>query len=247
MRIVLSNLRNTNATHCAVVFDGPGKNHRHELFPDYKAGRVKHPEVREALNQQQPIIVKLCRAMGLRVFGKKNVEGDDLVGQLAYEFVREFDDLAYVLSGDKDFGQLLVNKQIRLINPSKGTIRWSNIAEVFGVPARQVVDYLMMEGDSIDNIPGVRGIGSVTALKLLSDYRRVEDIPASAFPKWARENYAEVQEQFVLTRQLLTLKMDVLKDYDLNRLKRNRKDKDELADICNAFGLTRLRADLTAF
>lgn len=240
MNIVKSNLTRTGAKNCAIVFDRPGENHRHRLFPEYKAGRVKHPEVKEALDLQIPIIVDLCRACGLRVVGKRGIEGDDIIGQLGVDYVEQTGKDVNILSGDKDFGQLLRNKKIALINPNKGLITRKNIESIFGVPARQVVDYLMLEGDDIDNIPGVYGVGPKTAISLLKDYRRVEDIPADAFPKSWRERYGELQKQFALTRQLLTLKLDVMPGYDMSRLRRGPKDQEALQSLCAKFGLTKL-------
>lgn len=244
MRIVKSNLRKTEADNCAIVFDRPGANHRHLLFPDYKGCREKKPEVTAALKAQIPIIVALCRALGLRVIGKRNIEGDDIVGQLAVTYVKANPKRkSIILSSDKDFGQLLTDKRIQIINPAKGLITRGNIEEVFGVPANLVIDYLMLEGDKIDNIPGVPGVGEKTAQKLLSEYGHVEDIPAEAFPKWARENYAAIRKQFKLTRKLITIRLDSI-EYDLSRLRRREPDKAAIKEVCKQFGLRTLQGEL---
>lgn len=245
MRIVTSNLRKVDATHCAVIFDLPGRNHRHELFEDYKAGRVKHPEVQEALKIQMPICADLCRAIGLRMVGKRNIEGDDIIGQLAVEYGAEYDEPAYILSNDKDFAYLLRHKRVRLINPNKGIITRKQVPEHWGVPAKQMIDYLMLEGDDVDNIPGVDGVGAKTAIKLLAEYRRCEDIPAEKFPKKYRdpESFAKLRKQFKLTRQLVTIRLDTVK-YDLRKLKREPIDKRWLKEICGEYGLAKLHAEL---
>lgn len=245
MRIVKSNLRITEATHCGVVFDLPGRNHRHELFEDYKAGREKKPEVTEALAIQVPICADLCLAIGLRMVGKRNIEGDDIIGQLAVEYGREYDEPANILSNDKDFADLLKYKRVRLINPQKGIITRKRVPEIWGVKASQMIDYLMLEGDKIDNIPGVDGVGALTAVKLLSEYKRCEDIPAAAFPKRHRDPAAfkRLTEQFKLTRQLVTIRLDTVK-YDLRKLERGPIDRPWLKEICDEYGLKNLYGEL---
>lgn len=245
MRIVKSNLRITEATHCGVVFDLPGRNHRHELFEEYKGTREKKPEVTEALAIQVPICADLCRAIGLRMIGKKNVEGDDIIGHLAVEYAREYDDRAIILSNDKDFADLLKYKKVRLLNPNKGMITRKRVPEIWGVKATQMVDYLMLEGDKIDNIPGVKGVGDVTILKMLSQYKRVEDVPAEMYPKAFRDPKAfkALHKQFKLTRQLLTIKLDAVR-YDLAKLERGPIDKEWVKDICGQYGMKNLQAEL---
>jgi DNA polymerase-1 len=245
MRIVLSNLRITEATHCGVVFDLPGRNFRHELFDEYKGTREKKPEVSEALAIQVPICADLCRAIGLRMVGKKNVEGDDIIGHLAVEYAKEYDDLAVILSNDKDFADLLKHRKVRLMNPNKGMITRKRVPEIWGVKASQMVDYLMLEGDKIDNIPGVKGVGEVTILKMLGEYRRVEDVPAEMFPKAYRDPKAfkALHRQFKLTRKLLTIRLDCVR-YDLRKLERRKGDPDMVKEICAEYGLNKLQADL---
>lgn len=247
MRIVKSNLRITEATHCAVTFDLPGRNFRHELFEAYKDGRIKNPEVQAALKIQIPIIADLCRACGLRMVGKKNIEGDDLIGTLAVGYAKEFDEPANILSSDKDFAAMMaLHKKVRLINPSKGgIIKRKDVPELFGVKPSQMVDYLMLEGDDVDNIPGVPGVGPVTAKKMLAQFKRVEDVPAEMFPKKWRDPAAfkQLQKQFKLTRQLVTIRTNVI-DLDLRKLERRPTDKEWLKEICNEYGLKRLQGEL---
>lgn len=247
MRIVKSNLRLTEATHCAVTFDLPGKNFRHELFAEYKQGREKKPEVEAALKIQIPIIADLCRACGLRMVGKKNIEGDDLIGTLAVRYATLFDLPSHILSSDKDFAAMMAkHKKICLINPAKGgIIRRKDVPELFGVKPSQMVDYLMLEGDDVDNIPGVPGVGIVTARKMLAQYKRVEDVPMEMFPKKWRDPAAfkQLKKQFKLTRKLVTIRTDVI-DLDVRKLERQPTDKEWLKEICTEFGLKRLYSEL---
>lgn len=247
MRIVKANLRSTKATRCAIVFDRPGETFRHRLYPFYKSTRSKHPEVVASIKKQIPIIVDLCCACGLFVIGKKNIEGDDILGQIAKDYASRGKPVS-LLSGDKDFGQLLTDDLITLINPNKKiSVTRKNIRDHFGVAADQVVDYLMLEGDAIDAIPGVYGVGPKTAIDLLSRYRHVEEIPFSAFPKPTKERSSEDQlrEQFKLTRKLLTLQTNLVK-YKRSDLRIEGKDSEWLAEICNQYGLKRLYGELAS-
>lgn len=239
MRILKSNLYQVNPSHAVVVFDRGGKNHRHLIYPEYKAPREKDAEIESALNKQIPIIRDLVLAMGIRVIGKRGIEADDIVGSMAVQYAK----MSYILSGDKDFAQL-VSKKVRLINPNKKvTITVDNIEEVYGFPAKRFIDFLMLDGDKIDNIPGVPGIGLVTAQKLLAKYCKADSIPCEAFPKAARENFPAVKRQLKLARKLVTIKTDL--DFDVDRTLIGKPDYPAVREICNAYGLHSLSKELT--
>lgn len=211
--ILLKQIRDINAKHCVVVFDVHGKNFRHEIYPEYKGTRDKKPEIVEAIDAQIPIVIKLLEAYGITVVGKKGIEGDDIIGGIAVNH----DGTAYILSSDKDFAALLVNKHVKLINPNKGIVTRKNCKDIFGFKAKQMVDFLMLDGDKIDNIIGVPGVGKITAQKWFEEYRYAEDIPYEKFPPAFRKtvNEQQLRKRLKLNRKLITIRTDL---YDASHL-----------------------------
>jgi len=242
--ILLANLRDTKATECVVTFDRPGTNNfRHKLHPDYKGGRIKDPEKSEALKIQTPIIVEMLIAMGICVVGIRGVEADDIVAAAAvyYDGGR-----AYILSTDKDFAQCLVHKHIRLINPQKNlTITRKNCKEVFLVEAKRMVDFLMLDGDKVDGIEGIPGIGKVTAVKLIEEFGKAEKIPLERFPKGAQKT-VNIKQRLKLNRKLITFALDA---YDVSELDMSISPLDvkEFTKLCNKYALSDIKQRALAY
>jgi DNA polymerase-1 len=236
--ILRSNLKISGATHCLNCFDRPGENFRHRLHPEYKGKRVKDPAKSEALAKQLPVIVELLDAMGFAVFGKKGVEADDVIGSTARKYTGG---LAYILSGDKDFAQELVDKHVRLINPNKKvTVSRKNCKEIYGVEAKRMIDFLMLDGDEIDNIPGIPGVGFKTAVDLIEEFGKAEKIPFERFPKKARET-VNIKQILKLNRQLVTIRQDL---YDANEeldLSISKVNVKAFTRICERYGLDALK------
>lgn len=237
--ILLKQIREINAKECVVTFDVHGKNFRHEIYPEYKGTREKKPEVVAAIDAQIPIVIKLLGAYGITVVGKKGIEGDDIIGGVA---VNHEGGSAYILSSDKDFAALLVNKHVRLINPNKGIVTRKNCKEVFGIAAKQMVDFLMLDGDDIDNIVGVPGVGIKTAQKWFEEYRYAEDIPYENYPPAFRKtvNEQQLRKRLKLNRKLITIRTDL---YDASNLDTSIGEVDSKAfsRICEKHGLYALR------
>lgn len=239
--ILRSNIKLVGATHCLNCFDRPGENFRHGIHPAYKGTRVKDPEKSKALAQQLPIIVELLDSMGFAVFGKIGVEADDVIGSTAYNYV---DGLAYILSGDKDFAQELIAPHVRLINPNKKVIvDRKNCKEIYGVEAKRMIDFLMLDGDKIDNIPGIPGVGDKTAIKLIEEFGKAEKIPLDRFPKKARET-VNITKMLKLNRQLVTIRHDL---YDANTeldLSISKVNVKAFTRICDRYGLDSLKKSI---
>lgn len=235
--ILRSNLKLTGAKYCVVTFDLPGKNFRHELDPEYKGTRIKDPAKSEALAKQLPIIIDLLVAMGITVVGKRKIEADDIIGAAAVNYTGG---TAYILSGDKDFAQLLVHKHVRLINPNKGIIvTYKNCKEVYKVKPKRMIDYLMLEGDKVDNIPKIPGVGEVTAVALIEEFGRAEKIPLDRFPAGARKT-VNIEQRLRINRKLVTIRIDL---YDANQeldLSISKVDVKEFTKICERYGLSAL-------
>lgn len=236
--ILRSNLKISGATHCLNSFDRPGTNFRHELLPNYKGDRPKDEEKSKSIAKQLPVIVELLDAMGFAIFGKVGVEADDVIGSTAANYEGG---LAYILSSDKDFAQELIHKHVRLINPNKKlTVSRKNCKEIYGVEAKRMIDFLMLDGDSVDCIPGIPGVGGKTAIKLIEEFGKAENIPHDRFPKKARET-VNTKKILRLNRQLVTIRHDLYdanKELDLSISKVNVK---AFTRICEKYGLDALK------
>jgi len=235
--ILRSNLRITGAKKCLVTFDRTGTNFRHALHPEYKGTRDKDPVKSAALAAQLPILCEMLRAYGIAYVGKKGVEADDIIGSTASNYE---DGIAYILSGDKDFAQELVNKHVRLINPNKGIIvSYKNCKEVYGIAPKHVIDFLMLDGDKVDNIIGIPGVGDKTAIKLIEEFGRAEKIPLDRFPPRAQKT-VNITKQLKLNRKLVTIRSDLYDAHSELDLSISKPDIAEFRDICTRYRLKQL-------
>lgn len=174
---MLRKLINDYATpYFAVVFDAPGKTFRHELYDQYKAHRPPMPD--ELRVQIQPLH-DLIRALGLPLIIEHGVEADDVLGSLAQNAARQGFNVI-ISTGDKDMAQL-VTERIILENSMTGAVMdIAGVQEKFGVKPEQIIDYLALMGDAVDNIPGVPKVGPKTAAKWLQEYGTLDHLIASA-------------------------------------------------------------------
>jgi DNA polymerase-1 len=153
-------------THLGVTFDLPVKTFRHERYPAYKANRPPTPE---DMKQQAPYASKICAALGVPVLQLEGFEADDLIATYT-RLGREAGYDIVIVSSDKDLLQL-VGEGVTVLNPSKDLrLDPAGVAAQFGVPPGQVLDVLALMGDSVDNIPGVPGVGEKTALSIVATY-----------------------------------------------------------------------------
>jgi len=186
------------AQHAACVFDARGGTFRDDLYPAYKAQRPAMPE--DLAAQVEPIH-RAVRALGWPVLSVPGVEADDVIGTLSARAATCGMDCV-VSTGDKDLAQL-VNAHVTLVNTMTGEVLdEAGVANKFGVSPSRIVDYLMLIGDAVDNVPGVAKVGPKTAVKWLSEHCDIEALAA------AGENLRSALPQFALTRQLLTIKTD---------------------------------------
>jgi DNA polymerase-1 len=159
----------------AAVFDPKGKTFRHQMYEAYKATRQKTPD---DLIEQVPLVEEILHALKIPSLRQEGYEADDIIATLATS-CREAGRECYVISGDKDLLQL-VGGSVKALRPQEGfgfkELDSRAVEQEWGVGPERILDFLSLTGDSSDNVPGVRGIGDKTALKLLSSYRDVEDI-----------------------------------------------------------------------
>jgi DNA polymerase-1 len=219
--------------YLAVVFDA-GNSHREQVYPEYKATREKMPD---ELRASLPRVRELVAAFNDALVELDGYEADDVIGTLAIK-ARDAGLEAVIVSGDKDLYQL-VGPGIHLLNPGRGgrtgvAAEWvdeRNSHEKFGIPATQVVDYLALIGDSSDNIPGARGVGPKTALKLLNEYGSVDEILEHASDisaKRVRESLTDNADEVRLSKQLVTLMTDLDVELDLEALRVKEPDRPRL-------------------
>jgi len=160
-----------------VAFDVKGPTIRHEQFKEYKATRVKAPD---ELYIQIPKIKELCKAFNIPTFGIKGYEADDIIGTMSKNLKTDPELMVEIVTGDLDVLQL-IDKNVNVLTPHKGfsetkTYDDEAVKERYGLDVDQLVDYKALRGDPSDNIPGVRGIGEKTAVKLLQEYKTLDGI-----------------------------------------------------------------------
>jgi len=191
----------------AVVFDAKGKTFRNDLYAEYKANR---PPMPDDLREQIEPIHEIIRAMGLPLLIVPDVEADDVIGTLAAE-ATELKRDTVVSTGDKDMAQL-VTDHVTLVNTmTETTTDRDGVKEKYGVTPEQIIDYLALMGDTVDNIPGVPKVGPKTAAKWLDEFGDLDNIVAHAdgFKGKIGENLRASLEQLPLSRSLTEIRCNV--------------------------------------
>lgn len=224
-------LRKENPTHIGIAFDPSGPTFRHEAYEAYKAQREETPE---AIRQSVPVIKDIIRAYHIPILEIAGYEADDVIGTLATEAGKRGIN-TYMMTPDKDYGQL-VSEHVFMYRPKYGDKDF----EVMGVEEvkakfdiqspLQVIDMLGLMGDTADNIPGCPGVGEKTAQKLIAQFGNIENLLAhtdelkGAIKKKVEEN----KEQITFSKFLATIKTDVPIALDMEALKREEPDEEEL-------------------
>jgi len=217
--MLLKALREHAPTHAALVLDASRKSFRNELDPVYKANR---PEAPEDLARQFPLVREVVRALAVPLLEEAGVEADDVIATLARR-AREAGFEVVIVTGDKDFAQL-VGPGIELYDPmaeAAGRGGWTRAEEVkkkLGVAPAEVVELMALTGDKVDNVPGVPGVGEVTAAALVNHFgtveamlERAQEIPA-AVPRGGeklKEKILANRERIRLNRKLVALRDDL--------------------------------------
>ncbi|SFM37949.1 DNA polymerase I [Marinobacter pelagius] len=212
-----------------VVFDAKGKTFRHEMYEEYKANR---PPMPEDLGMQIEPIHEIVRAMGLPLLIVPEVEADDVIGTLANEATSKGIDVV-VSTGDKDMAQL-VSDHVTLINTMTETrMDREGVVEKFGVTPEQIIDYLALVGDKVDNIPGVNKCGPKTAVKWLQTYKDLDNLieHADEIKGKIGEYLREAIDTLPLSRELATIRTDVDLEFGLEDLKLREQDDKQLLDL----------------
>ena len=226
LNTLLELLRKEKPTHLAIAFDTKAPTFRSEIFKEYKANRERQPEdIQTAI----PIIKNLIKFMNIKILEKDGFEADDVIGTAASYFSKNDNTNIFMMTPDKDFAQL-VSKNVFLYKPAfmgRGVdiLGEKEVLDKFKInKVEQVVDFLGLQGDSVDNIPGIPGVGPKTAQKLLKDFDSVEgiiknkDLIAGSIGNKVREN----TENALMSKELAKIKINVpiivnLKDIEVKK------------------------------
>src|SRR5260370_3645784 len=234
--------------YLAIVFDTRQPTFRDKLFEQYKAKRAPMPD---ELSQQLPYVRRLCEAMRLPILELDGYEADDIIGCLAQKAAKQNLDVLLV-TNDKDMMQL-VDGNVRVLRAGTGgakndvIVDTEKVKEILGVPPEKVVDVMSLMGDTIDNIPGAKGIGEKGATALIQEYGSVEnalDHAAEVSNKRYREALQQQREQVMMSKQLATIATDVPLDLDLHALERRSPDVAALATLYRELGFNSLLREL---
>ncbi len=222
---ILKLIRRENPDFLVCAFDSKGKNFRHEMYDLYKANRSEMPI---ELQNQLPHLWESLDALKIPIIKKKGFEADDIIGTLVTEAEKN-GFLSYIVSGDKDFMQL-INDRVFLYAPgnkrSPDPVIYDakKVEERWGVPPQKIIDLLGLMGDSSDNVPGVSGIGEKTAVKLIKEYGSLEGALANAGSiknKRAQNGLKEGYENAILSKKLVTILTDVNLNFNVLDCKKN--------------------------
>ncbi len=251
INMLRSLIKQFNPTHIAVVFDAKGKTFRDEMYAEYKANR---PPMPDELREQIEPLHEIIRAMGLPIIVESGVEADDVIGTLA-DKASKAGITTLISTGDKDMAQL-VNEHVTLINTMTNTLMdIEGVIEKFGIPPELIIDFLALKGDSVDNIPGVPGVGDKTAVGLLQGIGGIEDIYKNLDKiadlsfrgaKKMGEKMQAHEEQARLSYDLATIKLDVELDQGHNELTPKDADNSKLAQLFSELEFKRWYTEVSA-
>lgn len=228
-------LKKENPDYIAVCFDPPGGHtFRHTIFPEYKAQRDKQPE---DITIAVPYIKDILNAYNIKTIEIKDVEADDVIGTLS-RMAEKKGFITYMMTPDKDYGQLVTDKVLMYRPALKGQgfeIRGvKEVCERYGISnTRQVIDMLALEGDASDNIPGCPGVGEKTAAKLIAEFGSVENLLENTdnLKGVLKDKIVENADKIRLSYTLATIKTNLDLELDLNSLARKEPDISKLKDI----------------
>jgi DNA polymerase I-like protein with 3'-5' exonuclease and polymerase domains len=225
-RILFSAIRTLKPTHLAVAFDLPGGTFRDDFYDKYKANRSAMPE---ELKAQIPIVHEIVRTMEAPIFALERFEADDMLGTISRTVEKaDHDTKVIILSGDQDLLQLVTKQTLVYspgIAPKKATLfTIEAVQEKYGFSPEQMVDYKALRGDPSDNIPGVKGIGEVTATQLLSQFKTLDGVysalekgPLEGVKPGIQAKLSEFKEDAYLSYKLATILTDVPMEFDLGK------------------------------
>lgn len=248
MNSLLEVLTKEKPTHIGVAFDTSKKTFRHEQFEQYKATRQSQPE---DITVAVPYIKQIVEAMHIPLLLLDGYEADDIIGTLAKRACATGDFEVYMMTPDKDYGQL-VDECVYIYKPAfmgkpAEKLGVNEILERWQIERiEQVTDILGLMGDSVDNIPGIPGVGEKTAQKLIADFGSVENLIANAdkLKGKLKENVVNFAQQGLLSKQLATIHLNVPIDFNPDSLLLTEYDKPRLAALMDELEFRQLKGRL---
>jgi len=243
-------LKDYRPEYLGIVFDPSGPTFRDKIFEKYKAHREPMPD---EMRVQLPYVKKLCEAMRLPMLEVQGFEADDVIGTLAVKAAKNNIEVL-IVSNDKDMMQL-VNPGVRILRTGSGgakadtIVDAAKVTEILGVPPEKVIDLMSLLGDTVDNIPGAKGIGEKGATELIQKYGSVEsalDHADEVTNKRYREALQQQREQVMMSKQLATIDLNVPLEVDLEKLQVRAADPAALAELYRELGFNSLLKELLA-
>lgn len=243
MNSLLDVINREKPEYLAVAFDKGGSDFRNEMFPQYKANRDETPE---AIRIAVPYIHEILKAMHIPIVEVPGIEADDLIGTLSKQAEKEGFKV-YMVTPDKDFAQL-VSENIFMYRPA----RMGNGIEIWGVEEvkqkfeierpEQVIDFLGMMGDAIDNIPGLPGVGEKTAKKLLAEFGSMENLldNTDKLKGALKEKIEANKEQGMLSKKLARILLDCPVTFNEEDFELNTPDYEKVGEIFNELEFRRM-------
>jgi len=250
MNALMDVIKREKPDHLAVAFDKGGSTYRYEMYQEYKAHRDETPE---AIKIAVPYIQELLKAMHIPIIEVAGFEADDLIGTLAKQAEKE-DYKVFMVTPDKDFAQL-VSENIFMYKPA----RMGNDIEIWGIPEvlakfeierpEQVIDYLGMMGDAADNIPGLPGVGEVTAKKLLKEFGSMENLLANTDKlKGAMKEKIEAnKDKGILSKKLATILLDCPVTFDAADYELSKPDVEKTDALFNELEFRQMKAQFDKY
>ena len=229
-RMLIKLFKDKSPEYSAIFFDAKGPTFRHEIFKEYKANR---PPMPEDMAEQIPYIKDITKGFNIAIFEQTGFEADDLIGSYA-KMAEEHGFNVVMVTGDKDFVQL-VSRNIIIWDPMKDqTIDLKTIKEEFSLDPCQMVDVMGLSGDATDNIPGVPGICPKTALALIKEFGSIEGVFENIDKiekQKQKENLINFKDQAMLSKKLATINTSVSMAFDPDDFRTNQPDKTMLSGL----------------
>lgn len=239
VNMLIKLLKEEKPEYLAVVFDSKIPTFRHKKYPDYKAQRQRMSEDMQA---QLPLIMEVITAFNIPIFSKDEYEADDIIGTLAKRYENEVDEVV-VVTGDKDMLQL-VDDKIKVLDTKKGVIYdIKGVHEKFGVQPNKIIDVLGLCGDTSDNIPGIKGIGEKTAIKLIQEFGSLENL-LNNLDNVSNEKIKAAPQDAIISKELVTIDTQVPISADLDMCQIKEYDKDRLFEVLEKLEFKKLLKEL---
>ncbi|WP_299180134.1 DNA polymerase I, partial [uncultured Chryseobacterium sp.] len=240
-------IRREKPTHLAVVFDVGQASVRTEDFSEYKANRSETPE---AIKIAVPYIHRILEAMHIPILGVEGYEADDVIGTIACKAEKE-GYTTYMVTPDKDFAQLVTDK-IKIYKPGLkgGDIEILGVEEVKAKyeieDPKQVIDFLAMMGDAVDNIPGLEGVGEKTAMKFLKEFGNIENLLANTHQLKGKlkEKVEASAERGILSKKLATIICDAPIEFHQEQYDLETPDFEKVREVFEEIEFRRLYENL---